>query len=281
MTLLSMSALTLNLAFSAVPSRRLLDGVSITVSADETVGLVGESGSGKSLTARAVLGLLPAAARMGGSVRLDGREVLGAPRADLLALRRSSAAMVFQDPRAGINSMRTIGDHMTEALRLAHGVGARQARAQALELLRAVQLPRPEDHLRQHPHEFSGGMLQRVMIAGALSGAPKLLICDEPTTALDVTTQAEIVALLQELRRARGMSMLFITHDLNLAASLCDRVYVMSDGRVVEDGPTRRVFEQPGAEMTRRLIAATPSVRGAGIGAAPSAGVFEIGRAHV
>ena len=256
MTLLNITNLTLDLP----NGKRLLDGISLRVEAGETVGLVGESGSGKSLTARSVLGLLPGGAIIGGSVVCDGHDVLTAGRAELLDVRRSSAAMIFQDPRAGINPMRTIGDHMTESLRLCQGVPGSEARATATELLRAVRLPRPEDHLGQFPHEFSGGMLQRVMIAGALTSAPKLLICDEPTTALDVTTQAEIIEVLREQRAARGMGMLFITHDLNLAASICDRVVVMAGGQVVEEGSARDIFTNPTADYTKRLIAATPSV---------------------
>ncbi|MER7975317.1 ATP-binding cassette domain-containing protein, partial [Streptomyces sp. NPDC096080] len=185
MTLLDIERLTLDLP----DGTRLLDGISLSVAAGETVGLVGESGSGKSLTARSVLGLFPDRATTGGSVRLEGRQVLGASTRDLLNLRRRSAAMVFQDPRAGINPVRTIGDHLTEAARIGERRPAAEARARAIELLGAVRLPRPEEHLSQHPHELSGGMLQRVMIAGALMGSPPLLICDEPTTALDVTTQ--------------------------------------------------------------------------------------------
>ncbi|MCD2442067.1 ABC transporter ATP-binding protein [Agromyces sp. SYSU K20354] len=270
MTLLDISGLTLDLP----NGNRLLDGISLDVSAGETVGLVGESGSGKSVTARSVLGLLPDRATTGGSVRLDGREVLGAPMGELLDLRRHRASMIFQDPRAGINPMRTIGDHMTETLRLCEGKSTAEARARAIELLHAVRLPRPEDHLRQYPHEFSGGMLQRVMIAGALTSSPRLLICDEPTTALDVTTQAEIITVLAEQRASRDMGMLFITHDLNLAASLCDRVVVMSGGRVEEHGDARRVFREPRAEYTKRLVAATPTIAvgEASVGRAVSAG---------
>lgn len=242
---------------------RLLHGVSLSVGRGETVGLVGESGSGKSLTARTVLGLVPERAALTGDVVLDGAGVLAAPAAELRQLRRHGAAMIFQDPRAGINPMRTIGDHLTEALRLAEGWSTDAARTRAVELLEAVRLPRPEDHLHQYPHEFSGGMLQRVMIAGALTTSPKLLVCDEPTTALDVTTQAEIIGVLSEQRARRGMGMLFITHDLNLAASLCDRVYVMSGGRVVEHGPAGDVLRAPRAEYTRRLVAATPTLTGA------------------
>ncbi|MBL3700974.1 dipeptide ABC transporter ATP-binding protein [Leucobacter luti] len=270
MTLLNINELTLDLP----TGKRLLDGISIRVAEGETVGLVGESGSGKSLTARSVLGLLPDGATTAGSVTIDGHEVLRATQPELLGVRRTSAAMIFQDPRAGINPMRTIGDHMTEALRFCHGVSASAARETAVSLLRAVRLPRPEDHLGQYPHEFSGGMLQRVMIAGALTSSPKLLICDEPTTALDVTTQAEIIQVLQEQRAARGMGMLFITHDLNLAASICDRVYVMSGGQLVEQGGARQIFTAPEAEYTKRLIAATPSVEvGGGVAAAAGAGV--------
>ncbi|MFK4837394.1 dipeptide ABC transporter ATP-binding protein [Microbacterium sp. ZW T2_14] len=254
--LLGIRDLTLDLA----DGTRLLHGISLSVAAGETVGLVGESGSGKSLTARTVLGLLPAGAVTAGRVVLGGADVLTATSSELRGLRRHGAAMIFQDPRAGINPMRTIGDHLTEALRLAEGWSTDAATARAVELLAAVRLPRPEEHLRQYPHEFSGGMLQRVMIAGALTTSPRLLVCDEPTTALDVTTQAEIIGVLSEQRARRAMGMLFITHDLNLAASLCDRVYVMSGGHIVEQGPARDVLRRPQAEYTRRLVAATPTL---------------------
>ncbi len=268
MTLLDIDRLTLDLP----DGTRLLDGISLSVAPGETVGLVGESGSGKSLTARSVLGLFPDRATTGGSVRLEGREVLGASTRELLALRRRSAAMVFQDPRAGINPMRTIGDHLTEATRIADRRPAAEARARAVELLGAVRMPRPDEHLSQHPHELSGGMLQRVMIAGALMSSPPLLICDEPTTALDVTTQAEIISVLAEQQASRGMGMLFITHDLTLAASLCDRIVVMSTGRVEERGDARQVLRDPQAEYTKRLVAATPTIaiRGSADGEAGS-----------
>ncbi|SFR88923.1 peptide/nickel transport system ATP-binding protein [Agromyces sp. CF514] len=256
MSLLTIEDLTLDLA----DGRRLLDGISLGVAPGETLGLVGESGSGKSLTARTVLGLTPSQSRLGGRVELDGRDLVGASAREVLDLRRHAAAMIFQDPRAGINPMRTIGDHMTETLRLCDGLSAGAAEQRALELLEAVRLPRPEEHLKQYPHEFSGGMLQRVMIAGALTSSPKLLVCDEPTTALDVTTQAEIIRVLVEQRERRGMGMLFITHDLNLAASLCDRVVVMNAGRIVEQGSAVQVFTAPQADYTRRLVAATPTI---------------------
>ena len=254
--LLDIRELTLDLA----DGTRLLHGISLSVAPGETVGLVGESGSGKSLTARTVLGLIPDRAEIGGSVSVDGRSPL-APET-LRSIRRADAAMVFQDPRAGINPMRTIGDHLTEALRLNEGWSRSRARARAAELLADVRLPSPAKHLDQHPHELSGGMLQRVMIAGALTTSPRLLVCDEPTTALDVTTQAEIVQVLRELCAERGMGMLFITHDLNLAGSLCDRLVVMKDGAVVEEGPALEVLRAPQAEYTRRLVAATPRLTG-------------------
>ena len=240
---------------------RLLDGITLQVSPGETVGLVGESGSGKSLTARSVLGLLPDRAVVGGTVEVNGRSPLEGA-AGRQEIRRHEASMVFQDPRAGINPMRTIGDHVTEGLRLCEGWAKDAARLRATELLAAVRLPAPADHLSQHPHELSGGMLQRVMIAGALSTSPGLLVCDEPTTALDVTTQAEIVQVLRDLCEQSGMGMLFITHDLNLAGSLCDRLVVMKDGAIIEEGTAREVLTAPTAEYTRRLVAATPRISG-------------------
>ncbi|WP_120493874.1 ABC transporter ATP-binding protein [Microbacterium phyllosphaerae] len=240
---------------------RLLHGISLQVAPGETVGLVGESGSGKSLTARSVLGLLPDRALVGGTVEVNGRSPL-AGASERQEIRRHEASMVFQDPRAGINPMRTIGDHVTEGLRLCEGWAKDAARTRAVELLSAVRLPAPADHLTQHPHELSGGMLQRVMIAGALSASPGLLVCDEPTTALDVTTQAEIIQVLRDLCGRSGMGMLFITHDLNLAGSLCDRIVVMKDGSIIEQGTAREVLVAPVAEYTRRLVAATPRISG-------------------
>lgn len=256
MTLLDISNLTLDLPTGA----RLLDGVSLNVEPGQTVGLVGESGSGKSLIARTALGLLPSRAMTSGSVLLEGTDMLSCPPAEALAIRQSIVSMVFQDPRSGVNPVRTIGDFLTESLRLCHGWSKRAATERALELLLSVGLPRPESHLAQHPHELSGGMLQRVMIAGALTSSPRLLVCDEPTSALDVTTQAEIVGVLKLQQAARNMGMLFITHDLNLASSLCDRVYVIQSGCIVEQGTAREVFANPQAPYTQRLVAATPSI---------------------
>jgi len=237
-----MSLLTLtdvSLRMPAVARRPLLDGVDLTVDRGEVVGLVGESGSGKSLTARAILGLLPAGAEVGGSIEVDGLDVLAAGRDELRRMRSSQVSMVFQDPRAAINPLRRIGDYLTESVRLARGGDAREASARALELLEAVGLPDPRRHLRQFPHELSGGMLQRVMIAGALMGDPSLLLCDEPTTALDVTTQAEIVSILGRLQAEQGVGLLFITHDLDLADKNHDRLTPVSGSSLslLEDPP--------------------------------------------
>jgi peptide/nickel transport system ATP-binding protein len=243
-----------------VARRPILAGVDLEVNAGEVVGLVGESGPGKSVTARTALGLLPAAAQVEGTVCVDGLDVLAASSGRLRRLRSDTASMVFQDPRAGINPMRRSGDHLTEAARFARKDDVRAARKRAVELLGAVGLPDPERHLRQFPHELSGGMLQRVMIAGALMGSPKLLLCDEPTTALDVTTQAEIVAILRRLQREQGMGMLFITHDLDLAASVCDRILVMYAGQVVEHASAVDLFREPRHPYTAGLLASTPSL---------------------
>jgi oligopeptide/dipeptide ABC transporter ATP-binding protein len=248
----------LSLAIGGLP---LLADVTVRVGRGETVGLVGESGSGKSLTARSALGMLPRGARATGDVMVSDVDVLAAGRKELRDLRRTRAAMIFQDPRASINPVRRIGDYLTEGLR-ARGVPARAAALRALELLDQVGIRDPEGALRRHPHEFSGGMLQRVMIAGALCGEPELLLADEPTTALDVTTQAEVIALLKKLQRAHGTGMLFVTHDLDLAAAICDRVYVMYAGRIVEEAAGGSLFAAPAHPYTKALLEASPSVHG-------------------
>jgi peptide/nickel transport system ATP-binding protein len=259
MSLLDIKALSVTLP--SLP-RPILDGVSLTVEAGQAVALVGESGSGKSVTARAALGLFPGKAVLGGSVLVDGTDLVGADRAAVRTVRSSVASMIFQDPRAGINPVRRIGDFLTEPLRRVHGKARGEAEARALELLAAVGLPDPPRHMRQFPHELSGGMLQRVMIACALTTSPRLLLCDEPTTALDVTTQAEIMAILRNLQREQGLGMLLITHDLDLAAAVCDRVYVMYAGRIAEVASAKDLAQSPQHPYTGGLLGSSPPLSG-------------------
>ncbi|MFI9780239.1 ABC transporter ATP-binding protein [Streptomyces sp. NPDC051956] len=237
-------------------ARPVLDGVDLTVAAGETVALVGESGSGKSLTSRRILGLLPPGATTEGTVRVSGDDVLTMTPARLRELRTGEAAMIFQDPRAAINPLRRIGDFLTEGLRLNAGMRAEDAGRRAAEMLAAVGLS--SDALRRYPGQLSGGMLQRVMIAAALMGDPALLLADEATTALDVTTQAEVVGLLGDLRDRFGTGLLFVTHDLGLAATISDRVYVMYAGRIAETGPAEALFDRPRHPYTAALLGATP-----------------------
>ncbi|GAA4975539.1 ABC transporter ATP-binding protein [Yinghuangia aomiensis] len=239
-------------------ARPVLDGVDLTVGTGETVALVGESGSGKTLTSRTALRLLPGGATTEGTVRVAGEDVLAMNTRQLRGLRTQTAAMVFQDPRAAVNPLRRIGDFLTESVRLNKIMTPAAAEARAVELLEAVGLT--ADVLRRHPGQLSGGMLQRVMIAGALMGDPALLLADEPTTALDVTTQAEVVALLGDLRARFGTGLLFVTHDLGLAAAISDRVYVMYAGRIAETGPAASVFARPRHPYTKALLDSTPSL---------------------
>ncbi|WP_406864772.1 ABC transporter ATP-binding protein [Streptomyces sp. HUAS MG47] len=237
-------------------ARPVLDGIDLTIAVGETVALVGESGSGKSLTSRSALRLLPPGAVTEGTVLVDGHDVLTLDADRLRALRTSTVAMIFQDPRAAINPLRRIGDFLTESVCLTGTMTAADAHARAVELLEAVGLD--ESALAKYPGQVSGGMLQRVMIAAALMGDPALLLADEPTTALDVTTQAEVIALLGKLRERFGTGLLFVTHDLDLAAAISDRVYVMYAGRIAESGPADEIFEHPRHPYTAALLASTP-----------------------
>ncbi|MFG3056720.1 ABC transporter ATP-binding protein [Kitasatospora sp. NPDC048239] len=253
MTTLDIQAYRLRLPNTARP---VLAGVDLTVDARETVALVGESGSGKSLTSRSVLGLLPTGAATEGTVRVNGDDVLTMAPEQLRRLRTGTAAMIFQDPRAAINPLRRIGDFLTEGVRLNNDLPAGAAADRAAEMLDAVGLP--PSVLGRYPGQVSGGMLQRVMIAAALMGDPALILADEPTTALDVTSQAEVVALLGDLQERFGTGLLFVTHDLGLAAAISDRVYVMYAGRIVETGPAEALFERPRHPYTAALLASTP-----------------------
>ena len=235
-------------------------GVSLEVGRGESVALVGESGSGKSVTALSVLRLLPypQAWHPAGRIEFDGESLLEAPPAAMRSLRGRRIAMIFQEPMTSLNPLHTVEKQVREALRLHRPIGAAAARERTLELLRLVHLRDAERRLAAYPHQLSGGQRQRVMIAMALANDPDLLIADEPTTALDVTIQAQILALLRELRDRLGMALLLITHDLGIVRKMADRVYVMNDGRIVESGKTRRVFDAPEEPYTRHLLTATP-----------------------
>jgi oligopeptide/dipeptide ABC transporter ATP-binding protein len=237
-------------------ARPVLDGVDLHVAPGETVALVGESGSGKTLTSRAVLRLLPNGAVAEGRVAVGSEDVLTMDQPRLRRLRANQVAMVFQDPRAAVNPLRRVGDFLTESVRLSGGADRSAATRRATELLEAVGLDAAV--LDRYPGQLSGGMLQRVVIAAALMGDPVLLLADEPTTALDVTSQAEVVALLGELQQRFGTALLFVTHDLGLAAAISDRVCVMYAGRIVETGPAGALFAAPRHPYTLALLAATP-----------------------
>jgi oligopeptide/dipeptide ABC transporter ATP-binding protein len=235
--------------------------VSLAVAPGEAVGVVGESGAGKSMTVRAVIRLLPPGATCGGSISLDGEPVLAMNRDRLRRFRASQVAMIFQDPRAHTNPVRTIGDFLTEGLVSTQGTSRAEAVSRVTDLLTQVGIADARRRLRQHPHELSGGLLQRVMIASALAAGPRLLLADEPTTALDVTTQAEVIKILDRERKTRGLAMMFVTHDLELAAGLCDRIVVMYAGSVVEDRATASLGRHPLHPYSAALLASRPSAK--------------------
>ncbi|KIT16317.1 oligopeptide/dipeptide ABC transporter ATP-binding protein [Jannaschia aquimarina] len=239
-----------------------VNGLSMSLEAGGTLAVVGESGSGKSQMAFAIMGLLARNGRAEGSVRLEGREVLNLPSAELNRIRAQSIAMVFQDPMTSLNPYMRVGTQMAEVLELHKGLSRRDALAESARMLDAVRIPDARGRLSQYPHEFSGGMRQRVMIAMALLCRPKLLIADEPTTALDVTVQAQIMDLLEDVRTEFGTALLLITHDMALVAESCDRTVVMYGGRVMEQGPTRALFEAPSHPYTAGLLSAVPRLDG-------------------
>jgi peptide/nickel transport system ATP-binding protein len=235
--------------------------VDLRIEPGETLGLVGESGCGKSMTGLSVMGLLPPGGRItGGSIRLDGRELVGLPEEELRKLRGNEMAMVFQDPLTSLDPTKTIGYQVAEPVRLHTGASKAAALERAAEVLSLVGLPRPQERLGDYPHQLSGGLRQRVMIAMALACDPKILIADEPTTALDVTIQAQILALLDDLKARLGMALLLITHDLGVIAGHADRVNVMYAGRLVETAATPDLFARMRHPYSRALLASIPAL---------------------
>jgi oligopeptide/dipeptide ABC transporter ATP-binding protein len=240
---------------------RAVDGVSYTVEPGRTLAIIGESGSGKTVGCRAIMGLLPVGTAISGSARLRGTELIGLSDGQLRKHRGSDMAMVFQDPARSLNPTMRVGKQITEAIRTHRKVSKADARDQAIELLRLVRIPAADRRFSEYPHQLSGGMRQRVMIAMALACRPKLLIADEATTALDVTTQAQIMELLLELQRDLDMALIFISHDLGLAASYADEVVVMYAGKIVEQAPAKGLFGSGGTvkmRYTRALLDAIP-----------------------
>lgn len=238
-----------------------VEDLSFNIQVGEAVGLVGESGSGKSLTLRAVLGILPpGTAVSAGSVQFEGKELLADSGTQLRSVRGHGITMIFQEPMTALNPVVRIGEQIVDAARAAFGWSRAEGQARAVRLAQRMGIPDAEACLSLYPHELSGGMRQRVMIAAALASEPRLLLCDEPTTALDVTIQAQIVQLLRRLRAELNMSLLYVTHDLALVGQLCQRVEVMYAGRVVESGPTSELFNDPRHPYTRGLLRATPDV---------------------
>jgi peptide/nickel transport system ATP-binding protein len=243
-------------------ANRVVDDVSFTMAAGETLGLVGESGSGKSVTAFSILRLLQSPGQVtAGRILFDGQDLLTLSEREMRAIRGARISLIFQEPMTALNPVMRVGDQIAEAL-TAHGIASRtDARARAVELLEAVKIADPARRARDYPHQLSGGMRQRVMIAIALACRPPLVIADEPTTALDVTIQAQMLALIRQLQGQFGLALLLITHDFGVVAEMADRVAVMRIGRIVEHGPVRQILRAPSHEYTRQLLAAVPGMR--------------------
>ena len=261
----------LHVAFGARATwRDVVRGVDLRVHPGEVVGLVGESGSGKSLTALSVMGLLPPGARVsGGRILFGGTDLVGLREGAMNRLRGRAIGMIFQDPLTALNPVIPVGRQIADSLRTHGRMTARQAAARVVELLDLVGIPHPAERARAFPHELSGGMRQRVMTALAVSSNPRLLIADEPTTALDVTVQAQVIAMLDRIRRELGIAVLFISHNLDLVAQICDRVSVMYAGRVVESGEVEAMFDMPRHPYTRQLLRCIPRLDG-GTGRMPT-----------
>jgi oligopeptide/dipeptide ABC transporter ATP-binding protein len=253
---------------------RAVDGVDLTINPGETVGLVGESGSGKSITARSIMRLVPTPPGRyeAGTIRFHGRDLLAISEDEMRDLRGGKIAMIFQDPMTFLNPVYTAGEQVAEAIRRHQGKSRREARAMTIGLFKTVGIPNPEGRYDAYPHQLSGGLRQRVMIAIALSSRPELLIADEPTTALDVTIQAQILDLLRGLQEQYGMSILLITHDLGVVAEMCDSVAVMYAGRIVEQAPVETLFADPEHPYTIGLMNAIPRADLAGVAPTPIEG---------
>jgi ABC-type dipeptide/oligopeptide/nickel transport system ATPase component len=240
-----------------------VEGVSLAVGAGESVGIVGESGSGKSTIALAIMRLLSYPGKIeSGEVIFNGRDLLKVPENEMIRVRGAQISMIFQDPFTSLNPVFTVGDQIAEAVQMHQGLSKRMAWRKAIEMLALVQIKDPAQRAGDYPHQFSGGMRQRVMIAMALACQPALLIADEPTTALDVTIQAEILRLLKELQRQLGLSIIYITHNFGIVKELCDRVAVVHQGRVVETGQTAQVLSAPREAYTQKLINCLKVIRG-------------------
>jgi len=254
----------LTVTFDAARDTRAVDDVSFTLAAGETLGLVGESGSGKSVTAFSILRLLqPPGQIVNGRILFEGQDLLTLSERDMRAVRGARISLIFQEPMTALNPVMRVGDQVAEAL-TAHKMASRsEARYRAVELLEAVRIPDPTRRVRDYPHQLSGGMRQRVMIAIALACRPPLVIADEPTTALDVTIQAQMLDLIRQLQAEFGLALLLITHDFGVVAEMADRVAVMKAGRIVETGPVREMLRTPSHEYTRQLLAAVPGRPGA------------------
>jgi oligopeptide/dipeptide ABC transporter ATP-binding protein len=244
---------------------KAVDGVSFAINKGETVGLVGESGSGKSMTALSILGLVPKSGGriVGGEVLFEGRNLVGLPPGEMRKYRGRRLSMIPQDPLTTLNPVFTIGNQVAEPLRIHHLVPESGVVGRVLQWLRAVHIPDPESRLNSYPHQFSGGMRQRVVGATTFSAEPMLLIADEPTTSLDVTIQAQYLRLLKEIQARTNVAILFITHDMGIVANMCDRVAVMYAGRIVEEAPVRRLFEAPSHPYTEALLDSIPTLTGA------------------
>jgi peptide/nickel transport system ATP-binding protein len=241
-------------------SVRVVEDVSFTIAPGETFGLVGESGSGKTVTSLALLGLIgaPAGRVANGSIRFGGRELVGLSRRELDRIRGREISMIFQEPRRSLDPAFTVGDQIAETVRAHRGLSRREAWQRAVEMLDLVRIPFPGQRAHEYPHQFSGGMAQRVMLAVALSCSPRMLIADEPTTALDVTVQAQVLKLIRDLQKELGLSVLFISHDLGVIAEMCDRVAVMYAGQIVEQASVHELFLHPRHPYTAALLASIP-----------------------